>query len=75
MQHGKPGNSHGDGASQDNAVRAHHDQALAGGEKRVLCRTTEGRLYSYAKDEIGVVPASSHPAAASADYAGQHEAD
>jgi hypothetical protein len=60
MPYGNSG-SHDDGANGDNEVRAYHDQALARGEKRVLCRTTEGRLYSYAKDEIGVVTASSHP--------------
>lgn len=66
MQYGTPGNGHNDGSSRDDEVRAYHDQAVARGEKRVLCRTTDGRLYSYAKDEIGVVTASSHPTVRSA---------
>lgn len=61
MQYGTSGNSHNDGATRDDEVRAYHDQAVARGEKRVLFRTRDGRLYSYAKDEIGVVTASSHP--------------
>ena len=43
----------------DDEVRARHAQALAAGEKRVLMRTREGRLHSYARDEIGIVPAGS----------------
>lgn len=58
MQHGISGSNHGNGL-EDDQVRAYHEQALARGEKRVLCRTGEGRLYSYARDEIGVVTASS----------------
>ncbi len=65
MQHGISGSNHGNGL-EDDQVRAYHEQALARGEKRVLCRTKEGRLYSYARDEIGVVTASSHPTVRSA---------
>ncbi|MUN63842.1 hypothetical protein GMA12_11960 [Kocuria sediminis] len=43
----------------DDEVRARHAQALAAGERRVLMRTGEGRLHSYARDEIGIVPAGS----------------
>ena len=43
----------------DDEARARHAQALAAGEKRVLMRTREGRLHSYARDEIGIVPAGS----------------
>ncbi|MEV7131312.1 hypothetical protein AB0N24_00340 [Arthrobacter sp. NPDC093128] len=50
----------------DDLVRAHHEQALARGEKRVLFRTVDGRLHSYAKDELGVVTASSQPQVRSA---------
>jgi hypothetical protein len=50
---------------QDNQERARHDQALAAGEKRVLSRTMEGRLYSYARDEIGFARAGSGPIATS----------
>ncbi|TQJ41846.1 hypothetical protein FBY33_3965 [Arthrobacter sp. SLBN-112] len=61
MQNGIPGSNTGSGSTSDDQVRAEHEQALARGEKRVLFRTVEGRLYSYAKDELGVVTASSHP--------------
>ncbi|MBA3783504.1 MAG: hypothetical protein H0X12_16840 [Nocardioides sp.] len=60
------GTTSGDSANSDNQVRAVHDEAVARGEKRVLCRTTDGRLYSYARDEIGVVTASSNPTVRSA---------
>ena len=50
----------------DDQVRANHEQALARGEKRVLFRTVDGRLHSYAKDELGVVTASSQPQVRSA---------
>ena len=66
MQHGNSGNGHDEGTLHDKEVRASHDQALARGEKRVLFRTTEGRLHSYSKDEIGIVTASSHPTVRSA---------
>ncbi|UTT68594.1 hypothetical protein NMQ03_15325 [Arthrobacter sp. DNA4] len=62
MQNGIPGNSF----IPDDQVRAEHEQALARGEKRVLFRTVSGDLYSYAKDELGVVTASSHPQVRSA---------
>lgn len=65
MEQGIPGNQQGDGINDDK-VRAYHEQALARGEKRVLSRTTDGRLYSYTRDEIGVVTASSHPTVRSA---------
>jgi len=65
VQHGISGNNRGNGLDDDQ-VRAYHEQALVRGEKRVLCRTTDGRLYSYARDEIGVVTASSHPTVRSA---------
>jgi hypothetical protein len=61
VQNGIPGSNTGSGSNSDDQVRAEHEQALARGEKRVLFRTVEGRLYSYAKDELGVVTASSHP--------------
>ena len=50
----------------DQQVRADHEQAVAHGENRVLMRTTGGRLHSYARDELGVVTASSHPTVRSA---------
>ncbi|MFJ6311181.1 MULTISPECIES: hypothetical protein [Pseudarthrobacter] len=50
----------------DDQVRTFHEQALARGEKRVLLRTVDGALHSYAKDELGVVTASSHPQVRSA---------
>lgn len=58
--------SQGNSPESDDQVRAFHDQAVARGEKRVLFRTVEGRLHSYAKDELGVVTASSHPQVRSA---------
>ncbi len=39
---------------------------MASGQRRVLVRTVSGELHSYARDEIGVVTASSHPALRSA---------
>jgi hypothetical protein len=62
MQNVNPGSS----PSPDDQVRAEHEQALARGEKRILFRTVEGKLHSYAKDELGVVTASSHPQVRSA---------
>jgi hypothetical protein len=62
----RSGTTSGDSANHDNQVRDFHNEAVARGEKRVLCRTTDGRLYSYARDEIGVVTASSHPTVRSA---------
>ena len=61
MQNGFTGSNTGSGPNPDDQVRAEHEQAVARGEKRVLFRTVEGRLHSYAKDELGVVTASSHP--------------
>ncbi len=66
MQNGNPGNTPGNTPRPDDQVRAFHEQALARGEKRVLFRTVEGALHSYAKDELGVVTASSHPQVRSA---------
>jgi hypothetical protein len=60
VQNGIQGSNAGSGPNSDDQVRAYHEQALARGEKRVLFRTVEGRLHSYAKDELGVVTASSH---------------
>jgi len=45
---------------RDDAVRAEHEKAVAAGEKKVLMRTRDGQLHSYARDEIGIVPAGSH---------------
>jgi hypothetical protein len=45
----------------DDQIRTEHEQALASGEDRVLSRTVDGRLHSYARDEIGIVNASSQP--------------
>jgi multisubunit Na+/H+ antiporter MnhC subunit len=61
VQSGIPYSDNGSGPNPDDQVRAEHENALARGEKRVLSRTVEGRLHSYAKDEIGIVTASSHP--------------
>jgi hypothetical protein len=66
VQNGIPGSNTGNGPHSDDQVRAYHEQALARGDKRVLFRTVEGRLHSYAKDELGVVTASSHPQVRSA---------
>ncbi|MDQ0673783.1 MULTISPECIES: hypothetical protein [Micrococcaceae] len=60
------GSNPGSGSNPDDQVRASHEQALARGEKRILYRTVDGRLHSYAKDELGVVTASSHPQVRSA---------
>lgn len=51
---------HAERSRRDEETRQWHDQALAAGQQRVLARTTSGELHSYAKDEIGVVTASSH---------------
>ena len=66
MQNGNPGNTSGSAFTPDDQVRTFHEQALARGEKRVLFRTVDGALHSYAKDELGVVTASSHPQVRSA---------
>lgn len=66
MQNGNPGNTPGMAPTPDDQVRTFHEQALARGEKRVLLRTVDGALHSYAKDELGVVTASSHPQVRSA---------
>lgn len=66
MQQGTSGSNGANGLNQDDQVRAAHEHALAEGEKRVLFRTVDGRLHSYAKDELGVVTASSHPQVRSA---------
>jgi hypothetical protein len=65
VQNGISGSNPGSGPNEDQ-VRAEHERAIARGEKRVLFRTVEGRLHSYAKDELGVVNASSHPQVRSA---------
>ena len=59
-------NSEDAGPRRDEEMRQWHQQALASGEQRVLARTTSGELHSYAKDELGVVTASSHPQVRSA---------
>ena len=41
---------------RNDAVYAEHKEALARGEKRVLRKTAEGELHSYAGDEIGFSP-------------------
>ncbi|GAB5078515.1 hypothetical protein [Arthrobacter sp. AD-310] len=64
MHNGFPGNN--PGSDSEDQVRLNHDQAVARGEKRVLFRTVDGRLHSYARDELGVVTASSHPQVRSA---------
>jgi hypothetical protein len=66
VQNGIPGSNAGGGPNSDDQVRTYHDQALARGDKRILFRTVDGRLHSYAKDELGVVTASSHPQVRSA---------
>ncbi|WP_104042577.1 hypothetical protein [Arthrobacter sp. ZGTC412] len=66
MQNGNPGNTSGSAFTPDDQVRTFHEQALARGEKRVLFRTVDGALHSYAQDELGVVTASSHPQVRSA---------
>ncbi|MGF9649964.1 hypothetical protein AAIH32_18570 [Pseudarthrobacter oxydans] len=66
MQNGIPGSNAGSGPDFDDQIRAHHEYALSRGEKRVLFRTVDGSLHSYAKDELGVVTASTHPQVRSA---------
>lgn len=55
-----------EGRRRDDEIRQRHEQAVAAGEKRVLSRTMEGRLYSYARDEIGFARAGSGPIVTSA---------
>ncbi|MHC5560961.1 hypothetical protein [Kocuria sp. U4B] len=43
----------------DDEVRARHADAVAAGEPRMLSRTKDGQLHSYARDEIGIVRAGS----------------
>ncbi len=51
----------------DEQTRALHEQAVAAGEKRLLTRTPDdGRLHSYAADEIGFARAGSGPIVTSA---------
>jgi len=64
VQNGFPGSNQG--SNSEDQIRFNHDQAVARGEKRVLFRTVDGRLHSYARDELGVVTASSHPQVRSA---------
>jgi hypothetical protein len=52
--------------AHDDQVRAEHERALARGENRVLSPTVNGRLHSFAKVEIGIVNAGSHPTVRSA---------
>jgi hypothetical protein len=66
VKNGNPGSNAGSGPDFDDQIRAHHEYALSRGEKRVLFRTVDGSLHSYAKDELGVVTASSHPQVRSA---------
>jgi hypothetical protein len=51
LQNGIPGSNPYTGPNSDDQVRAHHEQAPARGEKRVLFRTVEGSS-SYATDEF-----------------------
>lgn len=51
---------------QDEQVAAQHARALATGERRALSRTVDGRLHSYAEDEVGFVRAGSGAIATSA---------
>lgn len=47
---------------EDEQTRARHEEAVAGGERRLLARTMNGgRLHSYAADEIGFARAGSGP--------------
>ncbi|WP_411373949.1 hypothetical protein ACLH0K_12820 [Arthrobacter sp. MPF02] len=64
MQNGFPGSNQG--SNSEDQIRLNHDQAVERGEKRLLFRTVDGRLHSYARDELGVVTASSHPQVRSA---------
>jgi hypothetical protein len=41
---------------RNDAVYAEHKRAVAGGEKRVLRKTSIGELHSYPADEIGFTP-------------------
>jgi peptidoglycan/LPS O-acetylase OafA/YrhL len=66
VQNSNSGSNPDVGSNSDDLVRAHHEQALARGEKRVLFRTVEGRLHSYAEDELGVATAGSQPQVRSA---------
>ncbi|WP_285249962.1 hypothetical protein [Pseudarthrobacter sp. fls2-241-R2A-168] len=66
VHNGIPGSNTGSGPDSDDQVRAYHEQAVTRGDKRILFRTVDGRLHSYAKDELGVVTASSHPQVRSA---------
>jgi hypothetical protein len=66
VKNGNPGSNPGSGPDFDDQIRAHHEYALSRGEKRVLFRTVDGSLHSYAKDELGVVTASSQPQVRSA---------
>ncbi|GAA5028489.1 hypothetical protein GCM10023258_24040 [Terrabacter aeriphilus] len=43
-------------STPDPDVTAEHEEAVARGEKRVLRRTTDGRLHSFPADEIGFSP-------------------
>lgn len=43
---------------RDDVVYAEHKRVVAGGEKRVLRRTSTGELHSYPADEIGFTPGS-----------------
>jgi len=61
VQQGTSASNGANGFNHDDHVRAAHEHAVAQGEKRILFRTVDGRLHSYAKEELGVVTASSHP--------------
>lgn len=45
--------------ARDAEMTAWHQQATANGEKRILSRTMNGDLYSYARDELGFARAGS----------------
>jgi hypothetical protein len=45
--------------ARDAEMTAWHQQAVANGERRILSRTMNGDLYSYARDELGFARAGS----------------
>ena len=51
--------------ARDDETRARHEQAVAAGERRMLARTENGELHSYARDEIGFPREGSGPIASS----------
>lgn len=45
---------------RDDEVYAEHKKAIATGEKRILAKTRQGELHSYADEEIGFLTGSGH---------------